>query len=166
MNQQEIFQDKKARITAKAENVMMKLRIHNRELLTFMVKNEIHRYHEAKLKGIHVSCEEMERSSKKLENFEKNLRSNEAFDIVRISIKAESDIEVERKKYEERTWTCEDDGRAHLFLYRKRIYYRAFNGAVWKANEGELGAWAGFWNGLYLSKGKRPQPQRPIRCCQ
>ena len=156
MNHYEIFQDKKARITARAENEIMKIRLRTPSLLAFMVKNDLHHYREAELKGIHVSCEEMELRSKKLEEFEKNLRSNEAFDIIHIKVKAECDIEVERKKYEERTWTCKDDGRAHLFLYRKRIYYRTFHGAVWKANEGELGKWMGFWNGLYITKGEQP----------
>jgi hypothetical protein len=159
MNHQEKFQEKKAQITARAENEMMKLRIHNRELLTFMVKNEIHHYHEAELKGIRVSCEEMELCSKKLENFEKNLRSNEATDIIHISIKAEHDIEVERKKYEERSWTCEDDGLAHPFIYRGKPYYRTFDGAVWKAGAGELGEWVGYWSGIYIAKGE--EPSRP-----
>jgi len=156
MNHYQKFQDKKARITARAENEIMKIRLRTPSLLAFMVKNDLHHYREAELKGIHVSCEEDARRSKRLEDFEKNLRSNEAFDIIHIKVKAECDIEVERKKYEERTWTCKDDGRAHLFLYRKRIYYRTFNGAVWKANEGELGAWMGFWNGLYIAKGEQP----------
>jgi len=159
MNHQEKFQEKKAQITARAENEMMKLRIHNRELLTFMVSHDIRYYHEAKLKGIHVSCEEMELLSKKFENFEKNLRSNEAFDIIHIEVKAESDIEVERKKYEERSWTCEDDGRAYPFIYRNKTYYRTFDGAVWKAGAGELGEWVGFWNGIYIAKGE--EPSRP-----
>ena len=162
MDHYKIFQDKKAWITAQAENEIMKVRIRTPTLIQFMVKNDMRYYREAELKGIPVSCEEDARLSKRLEEFEKNLRSNEAFDIARISANAECDIEVERKKYEERSWTCEDDGRAHLFLYRKRIYYRTFNGAVWKANEGKLGAWVGFWNGLYIAKGE--QPQRPIWC--
>jgi hypothetical protein len=164
MNHQEKFQDKKEWITSKAEHEMMKVRLRTSSLLEFMVKNDLHHYREAELKGIHVSCEEIALRSKKLENFEKNLRSNEATDIIHISIKAESDIEVERKKYEERSWTCEDDGRAHLFLYRKRIYYRTFDGAVWKANEGKLGKWMGLWNGIYIANGERPE--RGIVCCQ
>jgi hypothetical protein len=161
INHHERFQDKKEWITSKAEYEMMKIRLRTSSLLEFMVSHDARYYREAELKGIHVSCEEIARRSKKLEEFEKNIRSNEAFDIIHIEVKAESDIEVERKKYEERTWTCKDDGRAHLFLYRKRIYYRTFNGAVWKANEGELGKWMGFWNGLFIAKGE--QPQRP--CC-
>lgn len=157
MNHQERFQDKKELITSNAEYEIMKIRLRTPALLEFMVSHDARYYREAELKGIHVSCEEIARRSKKLEEFEKNLRSNEATDIIHISIKAEHDIEVERKKYEERSWTCEDDGLAHPFMYRGKPYYRTFNGMVWRSTEGELGDWVGFWNGLYIAK----EPIRP-----
>ena len=165
MNHYEKFQEKKAWITSKAEHEMMKVRLRTPSLIQFMVNNDLRHYREAELKGIHVSCEEIALRSKKLQDFEKNLRSNEATEIIHISIKAEHDIEVERKKYEERIWTCEDDGRAHPFIYRGKPYYRTFDGAVWKVGAGELGEWVGYWKGIYIAKGEEPSRPNCVNPC-
>ena len=160
MNHYEKFQDKKEWITSKAEYEMLKIRLRHRSLLQNMMNHDIKYYREAELRGIHVSCEEIAARSKRLDTYEKDLRTSEVYDICHISAKAKCDIEVERKKYEERSWTCKDDGRAHPFIYRNKPYYRTFDGAVWKSDTGELGSWVGYWNGIYIAKGK--EPSRPI----
>jgi hypothetical protein len=158
------FEEKQQWITAKAESQIASIRAHHRDLLRTMAAPDTKYYRESLENGIHVSCEEIARRSKRLIMYAHRLQHIEDCKVGYLKAAMACYIQKERKKYEERTWKCADDGRAHLFLYRKRIYYRTFDGAVWKANEGKLGAWMGFWNGLYISKGE--QPQRPIWCCQ
>lgn len=87
--------------------------------------------------------------------------------IDRIRAKAESKIRAKREHCRMRCWTCADDGFAHLFTYRGRRYWRTYSGAMWKAgtvwegNPGELGAWAGVWNGIYIGRGEEPS-QPPV----
>lgn len=108
MNHHEKFQDKKEWITSKAEYEMLKIRLRYRSLLQNMMNHDIQYYRDADLKGIHVSCEEIAVRSKRLDKYEKDLRTNEMHDICQISAKAKYDIEVERKKYEERSLTCKN----------------------------------------------------------
>ena len=57
-----------------------------------------------------------------------------------------------------RCWTCADDGLAHPFEYRGHKYYRTYSGAMWlQGNAGQLSAWAGRWNGLYIGKDEEPE---------
>jgi len=164
MNHYERFEEKQDWITAKTESQIESLRAHHRDLLRSMTAIDIKYYRESRDNGIHVDCEEIARRRERITTYAHRLQGIEDCKVGYLKATMACYIQKERKKYEERTWTCADDGRAHLFLYRKRIYYRTFHGAVWKANEGELGAWVGFWNGLYISKGE--QPQRPIWCSQ
>jgi hypothetical protein len=61
-----------------------------------------------------------------------------------------------------RSWTCADDGRAHPFEYRGHNYYRTYSGAMWHADAGQLAAWAGRWNGLYIDKDEEPQEKPAV----
>lgn len=81
--------------------------------------------------------------------------------IAQIRNKANRMIEAARKYCAMRCWTCANDGIAHPFEYRGRHYYRTYSGAIWKKDEGQLGSWAGVWNGKYIGKGEEPQ-QPPI----
>lgn len=108
MNHHEKFQDKKEWITSKAEYEILKIRLGTRSLLQNMMNHDIQYYREAELKGIHVSCEEIAFRSKRLDTYEKDLRTIETHDICHISAKAKCDIEVERKKYEDQRGTCKD----------------------------------------------------------
>ena len=83
--------------------------------------------------------------------------------ILQIRDKANQMIEAARKHCAMRCWTCADDGFAHPFEYRRRHYYRTYSGAMWhEGNEGQLGAWAGIWNGKYIGKGEEPQQKPPV----
>ena len=81
--------------------------------------------------------------------------------IAQIRNKANQMIEAARKYCAMRCWTCANDGIAHPFEYRRRYYYRTYSGSMWKNEEGQLGSWAGVWNGKYIGKGEEPQ-QPPI----
>jgi hypothetical protein len=87
-------------------------------------------------------------------------------EIIHIRDKANQMIEAARKHCAMRCWTCADDGCAHPFEYRGRHYYRTYSGAMWhtayEGNEGQLGAWAGVWNGKYIGKGDEPQQKPPV----
>ena len=83
-------------------------------------------------------------------------------EIIQIRDKANQMIEAARKHCAMRCWTCADDGFAHLFEYRGRKYYRTYSGAMWHAVEGQLGAWAGVWNGKYIGKGEELQQKPPV----
>ena len=83
-------------------------------------------------------------------------------EIIQIRDKANQMIEAARKHCAMRCWTCVDDGFAHPFEYRGRHYYRTYSGAMWHADEGQLGAWAGIWNGKYIGKGEEPQQKPPV----
>lgn len=77
--------------------------------------------------------------------------------ITQIRNKAKQMIEAARKHCAMRCWTCADDGVAHPFEYRGYHYYRTYSGTMWHAVEGQIGAWAGVWNGKYIGKGEEPQ---------
>jgi hypothetical protein len=82
--------------------------------------------------------------------------------IAQIRDKANQMIEATRKHCAMRCWTCADDGLAHPFEYRRRHYYRTYSGTMWHADAGQLGAWAGVWNGKYIGKGEEPQQKPPV----
>jgi hypothetical protein len=82
--------------------------------------------------------------------------------IAQIRDKANQMIEAARKHCVMRCWTCADDGLAHPFEYRGRHYYRTYSGIMWHADAGQLGAWAGVWNGKYIGKGEEPQQKPPV----
>ena len=75
-----------------------------------------------------------------------------------IRVKFERKIEAARRHCVMRCWTCADDGLAHPFEYRGHKYYRTYSGAMWlQGNAGQLAAWAGRWNGLYIGKDEEPE---------
>jgi hypothetical protein len=82
--------------------------------------------------------------------------------IMRIRDKADQMIKAARKHCAMRCWTCADDGLAYPFEYRGHHYYRTYSGTMWHAVEGQLGAWAGVWNGKYIGKGEEPQQKPPV----
>ena len=82
--------------------------------------------------------------------------------IAQIRDKANQMIQAARKHCAMRCWTCADDGLAHPFEYRRRHYYRTYSGTMWHADAGQLGAWAGVWNGKYIGKGEEPQQKPPV----
>lgn len=78
-----------------------------------------------------------------------------------IRAKLERKMKAARQHSVMRCWTCADDGLAHPFEYRGCNYYRTYSGAMWlQGNAGQLAAWAGRWNGLYISKDEEPE-QKP-----
>jgi hypothetical protein len=79
-----------------------------------------------------------------------------------IRVKLERKIEAARRHCAMRCWTCTDDGRAHPFEYRGHNYYRTYSGAMWHADAGQLAAWAGRWNGLYIDKDEEPQEKPAV----
>jgi len=54
-------------------------------------------------------------------------------------------------------WSCPDDGCVHPWLYRGVEYARNFQNQVWKLQDGELGEWAGVWDGTALDE-TAPEP--------
>jgi hypothetical protein len=79
-----------------------------------------------------------------------------------IRAKFERKIEAARRHCVMRCWTCADDGLAHPFEYRGHNYYRTYSGAMWHADAGQLAAWAGRWNGLYIDKDEEPQEKPAV----
>jgi hypothetical protein len=70
--------------------------------------------------------------------------------------KAKATPAAPKKKKEE--WTCPNDDMVHEFVYEGKTYLRNFNGQIWEENDGELGAWAGVWDGKKIDT-DAPEPQ-------
>jgi hypothetical protein len=51
------------------------------------------------------------------------------------------------KKTKANTWTCEDDGNVHEWEYKGKKYARNFQNHVWEYENGEVGSWAGVFDG-------------------
>jgi hypothetical protein len=51
------------------------------------------------------------------------------------------------KKTKANTWTCEDDGNVHEWEYKGKKYARNFQNQVWEYEDGEVGSWAGVFDG-------------------
>jgi hypothetical protein len=45
------------------------------------------------------------------------------------------------------TWTCEDDGGVHEWEFKGKVYARNFKNQVWEFVGGEVGEWAGVFDG-------------------
>ena len=85
-------------------------------------------------------------------------KANQKIEYIRA--KANQKIDAAHNRCKMHSWTCADDGRAYPFEYRRCHYYRTYSGAMWYANKGQLGAWAGMWNGIYIDHGE--EPPRPL----
>ena len=160
MDHYERLQEKKEWIAAKHVHEVKQIQLHYHSEMVERVNKDRDFYREAESKGIHVSCEEIARRSAEYKKYEQKVREWEEVSIHFSRNKAKRYLTVARENYVARSWTCKDDGFAHPFTYRRRSYYRTFNGAVWKANKNTLGDWVGYWNGIYISKGE--EPPRPI----
>jgi len=153
----------------KAEHQVFELREKHRQWLNWAkrVRDEslIHEECLAAAKHTHLDCSRIDAINAEFEKDKAAEKTKLEDQIDHIRAKAESKIRAKREHCRMRCWTCADDGFAHLFTYRGRRYWRTYRGAMWKAgtvwegNPGELGAWAGVWNGIYISHGE--EPQRP-----
>jgi hypothetical protein len=159
MTHYERLQEKKDWIAAKTDHEILEIRLLFRNLMVKITNKDRDFYREAESKGIHVSCEEIAHRNAVREKAERWLRREEEYNVRKARNKKTRFLMEAYEKFHERIWTCEDDGFARPFIYRRRPYYRTFDGAVWKANETKLGDWVGFWNGIYIAKGK--EPSRP-----
>ena len=52
-----------------------------------------------------------------------------------------------KKKTKANTWTCEDDGGVHEWEFKGKMYARNFQNQVWEFVDGEVGEWAGVFDG-------------------
>jgi hypothetical protein len=117
---------------------------------------------------IPTECAAIERIRAKFDERKtaEDIRLDEKIALIRA--KAQQRIDAEYHHRRMRCWTCADDGFAHPFEYRGRYYYRTYSGAMWHAgnayegNEGQLAAWAGVWNGIYIAKGIEPQEKPSV----
>jgi hypothetical protein len=107
-----------------------------------------------------VSCARIAQVNTKFEQEDSEKKAKLQDQIDSIRAKAQRRINAKREHCSMRCWSCPDDGDARPFEYRGRLYYRIYSGAMWHADQGQLGAFAGMWNGIYLSKGE--EPTRPL----
>lgn len=160
MTHYERLQEKKQWIAAKTEHEILQIRLRFTNLVLKITNKDRDFYRESESKGIHVACSEIARRTAERQKAERWLRREEEYTIRKARNKKTRFLVEAHEKYLERIWTCENDGLARSFIYRHCRYYRTSNGAMWKADGFALGDWAGFWNGIYISKGEEPpRPQ-------
>jgi hypothetical protein len=115
-----------------------------------------------------TDCAAIERIRSKFDAIKAEKLARIAWKTECIRAKFERKMKAARQHCAMRCWTCADDGRAHPFEYRGKNYYRTYSGAMWHAgnayegNAGQLAAWAGRWNGLYISKDEEPQEKPAV----
>ena len=112
---------------------------------------------------IPTDCDAIERIRAKFETKKAGQLGLMAWKTECIRANVERKMKAARQHCAMRCWTCADDGLAHPFEYRGRKYYRTYSGAMWhQGNEGQLAAWAGRWNGLYIGKDEEPEQKPPV----
>ena len=60
--------------------------------------------------------------------------------------------EIKRRR-DELSWTCPDDGQAWPFYWQGRQYHRTYDNEVWLTENWE---WQGYWTGYYITHGMEP----------
>jgi hypothetical protein len=109
-----------------------------------------------------TDCDAIERIRTKFDAIKAKKLARIAWKTECIRVKLERKMKAARQHCAMRCWTCADDGRAHPFEYRGHNYYRTYSGAMWLADAGQLAAWAGRWNGLYIGKDEEPQEKPAV----
>ena len=114
--------------------------------------------HEARLHNRKLSPEKVEAltvaHNRKLESIASNCRhlqwlySQERED--------EKIAEIKRRR-EELSWTCPDDGQAWPFRWQGRQYHRTYDNEVWLTENWE---WQGYWTGYYIARGMEPHDDK------
>ena len=61
------------------------------------------------------------------------------------------------KKTKKDAWTCPNDGMVHEFIFEGTTYLRNHDDEIWLDDNGDLGAWAGKWNGKEIDT-EAPEP--------
>jgi hypothetical protein len=71
--------------------------------------------------------------------------------------KAKSTPPAPKKTKKEAVWTCPNDGMVHEFIFEGTTYLRNHDDEIWLDDNGDLGTWAGKWNGTKIDT-EAPEP--------